>query len=135
MIHNPDPHPLEGIQPRSAPGEAVPLTGKTSSVDSEADEGEPLLIGQVLLSLDKALPEVKYSSYEGALKKQGFYYAENVLDFKSDHGYFVEHVGIPAGSVPAFLHHIEKEVSTFKHRHLNDGAAQFVSNENVAPTL
>ena len=89
----------------------------------DLDDGEPLPINEALCLLDKAMPNAKYSSYMDALQKEGFYFAESVLDFKANTFYFVDKVRIPIGSVPAFLCCIEKVVSDCKHHYLcNRGA-------------
>lgn len=94
------------------------------------DDGDPIPITKILEVLDQAMPEVKFSLFEGALKKEGFFYAENVLDYKNNTDYFVSKVGIPAGSVHLFVQRVEREVGTHKCRCLNDGTAQRVDALN-----
>ncbi|RPD67718.1 hypothetical protein L226DRAFT_548774 [Lentinus tigrinus ALCF2SS1-7] len=95
----------------------------------------PLPIHDALAALDDAYPDSKYSSYEDALKKEGFYYAENILHFAKDRKVFTERVGMPIGAVPMFLQLIEEQVATpaCKRRRLDGGTAVPADQENVAP--
>ncbi len=95
----------------------------------------PLPIREALAALHQLYPDSKYPSYEEPLKKEGFYYAENILHFANDTKVFTDKVGMPLGAVPMFLQLIEDEVDAHarKRRRSDDGTGVSVDQENVAP--
>ncbi|EIW58926.1 uncharacterized protein TRAVEDRAFT_124332 [Trametes versicolor FP-101664 SS1] len=129
VIHNHLASPLSDAS--SLTRLCPPSTFTSGATTYDYDDGDPIPITKILEALDQAMPEAKFSSFEGALKKEGFFYAENVLDYKNDTDYFVSKVSIPAGLVHSFVRRVEREVGTHKRCRLNDGTAQHIGGENV----
>lgn len=112
------------------------ITSGSPASDTRKVRTIPLPIHDALAALDKLYPDARYSSYEDALKKEGFYYAENILHFVHDTMIFTDKVGMPLGAVPMFLQLVEDEVNSHasKRRRLDNSSSFPLDQENVTPT-
>ncbi|KAI9069408.1 hypothetical protein FKP32DRAFT_1692704 [Trametes sanguinea] len=128
IIHNHVPNPLSDASSVLNDAASNPCSGTEVAVDVDA---EPLPIADLLRTLEEVMPDAKFTSFEGALKKEGFYYAENVLDYKNDTDYLVSKVGIPGGLVRTFVRRVEHVVNARKRRRLNDGSIQILGTEDA----
>ncbi|TFK78417.1 hypothetical protein K466DRAFT_579376 [Polyporus arcularius HHB13444] len=111
--------------------DAPPSDAAVPAAPSRKVRTVPLPIREALAALHQLYPDSKYPSYEEPLKKEGFYYAENILHFANDTKVFTDKVGMPLGAVHSS--HDEVDAHARKRRRSDDGTGVSVDQENVAP--
>jgi hypothetical protein len=85
----------------------TPTTSCTSDNDSDDDVDDSdiiLPLKKVFATLDKKYPDLKYSKYQPIFDKHEICYTTAIQDFS--HDFFINDIGMPAGSVGDFLRNI-----------------------------